>query len=55
MLIAALDRSGAGEEANALRGQGPATVTIVGAPEQRDVQRLTPTSLSKLARVKTER
>lgn len=55
MLIASLDRSGAAEEANALRGQSPATVTIPGAPEQRDVQKLTPTSLSKLARVKTER
>jgi tetratricopeptide (TPR) repeat protein len=55
LLIAALDRSGAAAEANALRGQASATIAIVGAPSQRDVQKLDPTSLSKLARVKTER
>ncbi len=55
LLIAALDRSGSSVEANALRGQSPATVAVVGAPELRDVEKLSPTSLSKLARVKTER
>jgi tetratricopeptide (TPR) repeat protein len=55
LLIAALDRSGAADEANALRGEAPSTVAIAGAPVQRDVLKLDATSLSKLARVKTER
>lgn len=53
LLVAALDRSGASTEANALRGD--AGVVIAGAPYKRDIEKLDPTAVAKLAKVKAER
>lgn len=55
LLVAALDRSGASTEANALRQGGDPTVVIAGAPYKRDVEKLDSTAVAKLAKVMTER
>jgi len=59
LLIAALDRAGESGEANALRSEGrPASASEAAkdaapAPPRRDVTKLDPTALARLARIRT--
>jgi tetratricopeptide (TPR) repeat protein len=58
LLIAALDRAGESGEANALRAKGPASASEAAqdpapAPPRRDVTKLDPTALARLARIRT--